>query len=160
NWTSVTAMADVADLPIPQQQGGTAPNLRLWGYWTLDEAPVDVLDRMYTSSGIRAYETQDGRIGMIGGNYGTPACTLTAKDISQIVTREAMSEREGYNVLIPFFMSEANKFTITELEPWRDEERLADEGEVSVENRMEMCPSQSQARRLSKKQMADDNRPK
>ena len=160
DWSSVGAMADVADQPIPQKAGGTAPNLRLWGYWTLDESPVDVLDRMHASSGIRAYETQNGRIGLIGGNFGTPACTITAKDISSIVTREAINEREGYNVLIPFFLSEKQKFEITELEPWRDEDRLAEEGEVSAEYRMEMCPNQSQARRLAKKQIHDDNRAK
>jgi hypothetical protein len=157
-WASVEAMADVADLPIPQKAGGTAPNLRLWGYWTLDEGPVDVLDRMHTSSGIRAYEAQDGKIGLIGGSFGTPATTLTAKDISSIVTKEAINEREGYNVLVPFFMSEAQKFTVTELEPWRDEDRLAEEGEISAEYRMEMCPNQSQARRLAKKKIHDDNR--
>jgi len=160
DWASVEAMADVADLPIPQKAGGTAPNLRLWGYWTLDEGPVDVLDRMHASSGIRAYEAQDGRIGLIGGNYGTPACTITAKDISSITTKEAISEREGYNVLIPFFLSEEQKFELTELEPWRDEDRLAEEGEISAEYRMEMCPNQSQARRLGKKQLADGNRAK
>lgn len=160
DWASVEAMADVADLPIPQKVGGTAPNLRLWGYWTLDEGPVDVLDRMHASSGIRAYETQDGKIGLIGGGFGTPATTLTAKDISSIVTKEAINEREGYNVLVPFFLSEDQKFTVTELEPWRDEDRLAEEGEVSAEYRMEMCPNQSQARRLAKKQIHDDNRAK
>lgn len=160
DWASVEAMADVADQPIPQKAGGTAPNLRLWGYWTLDEGPVDVLDRMHASSGIRAYETQDGKIGLIGGNFGTPATTLTAKDISSIVTKEAINEREGYNVLIPFFLSEDQSFTVTELEPWRDEDRLAEEGEVSAEYRMEMCPNQSQARRLAKKQIHDGNRAK
>lgn len=160
DWPSVEAMADVADLPIPQKAGGTAPNLRLWGYWTLDEGPVDVLDRMHASSGIRAYETQDGKIGLIGGSFGTPATTLTAKDISSIVTKEAINERDGYNVLIPFFLSEDQSFTVTELEAWRDEERLAEEGEVSAEYRMEMCPNQSQARRLAKKQIHDDNRAK
>lgn len=160
DWPSVESMADVADLPIPQKAGGTAPNLRLWGYWTLDEGPVDVLDRMHASSGIRAYETQDGKIGLIGGSFGTPATTLTAKDISSIVTKEAINEREGYNVLIPFFLSEDQSFTVTELEPWRDEDRLAEEGEVSAEYRMEMCPNQSQARRLAKKQIHDDNRAK
>ncbi|REF69963.1 hypothetical protein [Paracoccus versutus] len=160
DWLSVEAMADVADLPIPQKAGGTAPNLRLWGYWTLDEGPVDVLDRMHASSGIRAYETQDGKIGLIGGGFGTPATTLTAKDISSIVTKEAINERDGYNVLVPFFLSEDQKFTVTELEPWRDEDRLAEEGEVSAEYRMEMCPNQSQARRLAKKQIHDDNRAK
>ena len=158
DWPSVESMADVADMPIPQKAGGTAPNLRLWGYWTLDEGPVDVLDRMHASSSIRAYETQDGKIGLIGGGFGTPATTLTAKDISSIVTKEAINEREGYNVLVPFFMSEAQKFTVTELEPWRDEDRLVEEGEVSSEYRMEMCPNQSQARRLAKKQIHDDNR--
>ncbi|WP_313349782.1 hypothetical protein [Paracoccus sp. (in: a-proteobacteria)] len=158
DWPSVSAMADVADLPIPQKAGGTAPNLRLWGYWTLDESPIDVLDRMHASSGIRAYETQSGRIGLIGGNYGTPAATLTGKDISSIVTKEAINEREGYNVLIPFFMSEMQRFEVTELEPWRDEVRLAEEGEISTEYKLEMCPNQSQARRLAKKQIHDDNR--
>lgn len=160
DWPSVESMADVADLPIPQKAGGAAPNLRLWGYWTLDEGPVDVLDRMHASSGIRAYETQDGKIGLIGGSFGTPATTLTAKDISSIVTKEAINEREGYNVLVPFFLSEDQKFTVTELEPWRDEDRLAEEGEISAEYRMGMCPNQSQARRLAKKQIHDDNRAK
>lgn len=160
NWDSVSAMADVCDLPIPQKAGGTAPNFRLWGYWTLDEEPSSVLDRMHTSSGIRPYEMQDGRIGLIGGPFGTPACTLTAKDIEEIQTSEAISEREGYNVLNVFHLQPSQKYEIMEVAQWRDEDRLAIEGEISQEYRLEMCPSTSQARRLAKRQMHDDNRAK
>lgn len=160
NWASVAAMADVCDIAIPQKAGGTARNLRLWGYWTLDEEPANVLDRMHTSSGIRAYEMQDGRIGLIGGPFGEPACTLTAKDITEIQTSEAISEREGYNVLNVFHLSPGQKYEISEVAQWRDEARLAVEGEIAQEYRMEMCPNTSQARRLAKRQMHDDNRAK
>lgn len=160
NWLSVRAMADVADIAIPQKAGGVAPNLRLWGYWTLDEEPAQVLDRMHTSSGIRPYEMQDGRIGLIGGPFGEPACTLTAKDIKEIQTSEAISEREGYNVLRVFHLSAAQKYEVIEVAEWRDEARLAVEGEIAQEYRLEMCPNLSQARRLAKRQMHDDNRGK
>lgn len=160
NWDSVAAMADVADLRIPQGAGGTAPNLRLWGYWTLDEEPSQVLDRMHTSSGIRPYEMQDGKIGLIGGPFGEPACVLTAKDIKEIQTSEAISEREGYNILRVFHLSAAQKYEIMEVAEWRDEARLSIEGEIAQEYRLEMCPNLSQARRLAKRQMHDDNRAK
>lgn len=158
DWDSVEAMADWCDLPIPQRAGGTAANMRLWGYWTLDEEPSQVLDRMRASSGISVYETQDGRIGLIGGPFGTPACTLTAKDISQIQTSEAISEREGYNTLRVYHLSDAAKFEVAEVDTWRDAARLAQEGEIAQEMRLEMCPNTSQARRRSKMQMHDDNR--
>lgn len=158
NWQSVRAMANVCAQSVPQLAGGTAANYRLWGYWTLDEEPNQVLARMHTSSGIRAYEMQDGRIGLIGGPFGEPACTLTAKDISQIETREAISEREGYNVLQVFHLSAAQKYEVIEVKSWRDEARLAIEGEITQEHRLEMCPNLSQARRLAKRQIHDDNR--
>lgn len=157
---SFSAMEDHADIDVPQLAGGTAKNLRLWGYWTLDEEPSQVLDRMHTSSGIRAYEMQDGRIGLIGGPFGEPACTLTAKDIKEIQTSEAISEREGYNVLQVFHLQPDQKYEVTEVEAWRDEARLAVEGEITQEMRLEMCPNTSQARRLAKKQIHDDNRQK
>lgn len=160
NWDSVAAMANVCDLPIRQRAGGTAPNYCLWGYWTLDEEPSQVLDRMHTSSGIRPYEMQDGRIGLIGGPFGEPACTLTAKDITEIQTSEAISEREGYNVLNVFHLQPSQKYEIMEVAQWRDESRLAIEGEIAQEYRLEMCPNTSQARRLAKRQMHDDNRAK
>lgn len=160
NWTNVAAMADISDVAIPQQAGGSAPNYRLWGYWTLDEDPINVLDRMHGSSGIRAYEMQDGRIGLIGGPFGTPSCTLTAKDIRQIRTSEAISERKGYNVLKVFFLSDIQNYELYEVDPWKDAARLAQEGEIAQEYRLEMCPNLSQARRLAKKQMHDDNRAK
>ncbi|MEX3315674.1 hypothetical protein [Sulfitobacter sp. PS-8MA] len=160
NWDSVSAMADVADEAVPQLEGGTAPRLRLWGYWTLDEPPSDVLDRMHASSGIRAYEMQDGRIGLIGGGFGTPACTITAKDIKEIQTSEAISEREGYNVLRVLHMDASQKYTVTEVDPWRDDDRLAIEGEIVKEYEMAMCPNRAQARRLAKEQFHDDNRAK
>lgn len=160
NWDSVAAMADVADLRIPQKGGGTSASLRLWGYWTLDEEPSQVLDRMHTSSGIRPYEMQDGRIGLIGGPFGEPACVLTAKDIKEIQTSEAISEREGYNVLRVFHLSAAQKYEVIEVAEWRDEARLSIEGEIAQEYRLEMCPNLSQARRLAKRQMHDDNRQK
>lgn len=160
NWDSVAAMADVSDIPIPQKAGGTAPNLRLWGYWTLDEEPSQVLDRMHTSSGIRPYEMQDGRIGLIGGPFGEPACTLTAKDIEEIQTSEAISEREGYNILRIFHLDPKQNYEIMEVKEWREESRLSIEGEIPQEYRLEMCPNLSQARRLAKRQMHDDNRQK
>ncbi|MFG6599399.1 MULTISPECIES: phage tail protein [unclassified Sulfitobacter] len=160
NWDSVSAMADVADEAVPQLEGGTAPRLRLWGYWTLDEPPSDVLDRMHASSGIRAYEMQDGRIGLIGGSFGTPACTITAKDIREIQTSEAISEREGYNVLRVLHMDASQKYTVTEVEAWRDDTRLAVEGEIVKEYELAMCPNRAQARRLAKEQFHDDNRAK
>ncbi|MFG6566662.1 hypothetical protein [Sulfitobacter sp. 1A13679] len=160
NWDSVSAMADVADEAVPQLEGGTAPRLRLWGYWTLDEPPSDVLDRMHASSGIRAYEMQDGRIGLIGGSFGTPACTITAKDIREIQTSEAISEREGYNLLRVLHMDASQKYTVTEVDSWRDAERLAVEGEIPKEYELGMCPNRAQARRLAKEQFHDDNRAK
>lgn len=160
NWDNVAAMAVVCDNPVPQMGGGTAANLRLWGYWTLDEEPNQVLGRMHTSSGIRSYEMQDGRIGLIGGPFGTPACTLTAKDIREIQTSEAISERQGYNVLQVFHLSAPQKYEVIEVESWRDEARLAIEGEITQEMRLEMCPNRSQARRLAKRQIHDDNRQK
>lgn len=155
---SVSAMADVADLPVPQRGGGTAPSLRLWGYWTLDEEPSAVIARMRISSGIRPYETQDGRVGLIGGPLGEPACTLTAKDIRSIRVTGAVSEREGFNVLGVFFLSAAHNYEIVEAEAWRDEARLAQEGEIAQEFRAEMCPDLSQARRLAQQAMDDGNR--
>ncbi|MBO9437342.1 hypothetical protein J7354_01585 [Sulfitobacter sp. R18_2] len=160
NWDSVSAMANVADEAVPQLEGGTAPRLRLWGYWTLDEPPSDVLDRMHASSGIRAYEMQDGRIGLIGGSFGTPACTITAKDIREIQTSEAISEREGYNVLRVLHMDASQKYTVTEVDQWRDDTRLAVEGEIVKEYELTMCPNRAQARRLAKEQFHDDNRAK
>lgn len=160
DWDSVSAMADVCDIDIPQSGGGVKPNLRLWGYWTLDEAPTDVLDRMHSSSGIRVYETQEGKLGLIGGPYGRTACTLTHKDISAIETSDAIDEREGYNVLRVFHLDASQKYETIEVDPWRDEDRLEEEGEISKEYYLEMCPDLSQARRLAKQQMFDDNRPK
>lgn len=158
NFDSWAEMADVADIPIDQKSGGTSPNLRLWGYWTLDEEPRAVLDRMTGSCGIRAYETQDGTIGALGGNFGDPACTITTKDIASLRRKTRVRERSGYNILKVFFLSEAQKFTMFEVDPWRDETRLAQEGEISTEYHLEMCPDLSQARRLAKKQLYDDNR--
>lgn len=160
NWESVAAMADVADRQVPLSNGSTQRALRLWGYWTLDEPPADVLGRMQTNSGIRAYEMQDGRIGLVGGPYGEPSCTLTAKDISSIQSTDMTSEREGYNVLRVFHLSSSQKYELIEVDPWRDEARLSVEGEIVKEMRLEMCQSLSQARRLSKERIFDDNRPK
>ncbi|MFC3169214.1 hypothetical protein [Paracoccus fontiphilus] len=160
DWDSVAAMADWCDLPIAQRAGGAAPNMRLWGYWTLDEDPKQVLDRMAASCGIRPYEMQNGKIGLIGGPFGTPACTLTHKDISDIQTREAISEREGYNTLRVFHMAAEANYTVSEVDIWSDPDRLAQEGEIAEEMRLEMCPNTSQARRRAKRQMHDDNRGK
>ena len=160
NWGSVGAMANVSHVRITKKDGTTERSYRLWGYWTLDEEPSQVLDRMHTSSGIRPYEMQDGRIGLIGGPFGEPACTLTAKDIREIQTSEAISEREGYNVLRVFHLQPSQKYEIMEVSEWRDESRLAIEGEIAQEYRLEMCPDTVQARRLAKRQMHDDNRAK
>lgn len=158
SWDSVAAMADWCDRRIPQKGGGTAPNMVLWGYWTLDEDPKQVLDRMKANSGIAVYEMADGRMGLIGGPFGQPSFTLTAADISDIQTSEAISEREGYNTLLLSHLHAGSKYEVVEVDAWRDQERLAQEGEITKELALEMCPSTSQCRRRGKMQIHDDNR--
>ena len=155
---SINAMADWCDLPVAQNGGGTQPNMRLWGYWTLDEAPASVLDRMAASSGLRPYEMQDGRIGLVGGPFGVPACTITAKDIREIQTTAAIDEREGYNSLRVTYLSGSHRFEMVEADPTEDLARQAVEGVIAQEMALEMCPNLSQAKRLAKRQMHDDNR--
>lgn len=156
--SSINAMADWCDLPVAQNGGGTQPNMRLWGYWTLDEAPASVLDRMAASSGLRPYEMQDGRIGLVGGPFGVPACTITAKDIREIQTTAAIDEREGYNSLRVTYLSGSHRFEMVEADPTEDLARQAVEGVIAQEMALEMCPNLSQAKRLAKRQMHDDNR--
>lgn len=160
HWASVEAMADWCDVAMPQLAGGTAPTSSLCGYWSMDEEPSQVLARMNTACGIRAYETEDGRIGLIGGSFGDPACTITTKDIRSIRTSSAISEREGFNTLRVWFMSADHRFSMTEVDPWIDQARVDTEGEISQEFRPDMCPNLSQARRLAKRSMHDSNRAK
>lgn len=155
---NVAAMASWCDLSIPQNGGGVAPNMRLWGYWTMDEQPVSVLDRMAASSGIKPYEMQDGRIGLVGGPIGDPACTITHKDIRQIQTYSANDERTGYNHLRVSFLSAAHRFEMVDVAATEDVARQAVEGQIAQEFRPEMCPNQSQAKRLAKRRLHDDNR--
>lgn len=160
NWGNIGAMADIADLPIEQAAGGTAPNLRLWGHWTMDEKPRSVIDRLHGSCGLRPYEMQDGRIGLIGGPFGTPACTITHKDIRSLRRVPAISARKGYNKLRVFFLSDEHNYEDVEVDPWEDAARLAIEGEIPEEYRLSLCPNLSQARRLAREQFDNDNREK
>ncbi len=67
---------------IPIAAGGTEPRYRLWGSYSLDERPADVLGRMLGCSDGRLVPTPDGGLTLDIGAWSEPTVILTADAIT------------------------------------------------------------------------------
>lgn len=147
---SFEAFADLCDEPVALKAGGTEKRYRLAGYYTLEEAPKDVVGAMAAACDADIYLTADGKVGIMGGAWSEPDVTITSDDILSLQITDGQDEMEDFNVLKGLFISPDHRFQPTECAEWRDEIALATEPEKTETLEVEFCPSHTQMQRLMK----------
>lgn len=152
------AVRDCND-PIPLKLGGTEPRYRLWGSYTLDERPADILKRFFDAGDARIFATSDGGLGLDVGKWTEPTVVI---DESMIIGFEGFGRGRDIlqtaNLIRSTYVSEPHDFQSTEAEPWADEEDILIRGEMPIPVDFICAPSHSQCRRLMKI-AADDANP-
>lgn len=144
--------------PVPVLGGGTQPRYSICGFYTLDDALKDVTARFLAACDGQIYETADGKIGILGGQWSDPDVTITDADILSIQMTDGYDPFTDYNILKGAFVSPAHGYQPTEVAEIRDEAALATQEARYEQYDIDLCPSSSQMQRLLKIKLAKDRR--
>jgi hypothetical protein len=138
-------------LQVDKKTGGTEDAYRLWGTYTFDERPADVLGRMLKCSDSRIIPTPDGGITLDIGTWAEPTVTI---DEDTIVGFDGLSRgRDALttaNIISATFLSPENDYQATDADQWIDEDDVSARGAIVSDMAFNMAPSHGQARRLMK----------
>lgn len=147
-WLTAYERAAVA---IDKKAGGTENAYRLWGSYTFNERPADVLGRMLQCADARFVPTPDGGVTLDIGTWAEPTVTL---DEDTIVSFQDVSRGRDIlttaNVISATYMSPTHDYQATDADRWIDEDDVSERGEIVSEMSFNMSPSHGQTRRLMK----------
>lgn len=155
SWGNFVALCGEA---VPLAAGGTEPRYSLCGYYSLDDALKDTTARMLATCDGQIYETAEGQIGILGGQWSEPDVTITADDILSIEMTDGYDPFTDYNVLKGSFVSPLHAYQSTEVAELRDETSLATQEERIEQYDNDMVPANGQMQRLMKIKLAKDRR--
>lgn len=150
DMASFSAFADKSDEVVPRKDGSTEPRYRIAGYYSLEDAPKDVLGRMLSVCDAQIYITPEGKIGIFGGGWSVPDVTITSDDVLGIEFADGYDPFTDFNVLKGRFVSPEHGFEEVETAEWRDGASLATQPMRIEELELDLCPSNGQMHRLMK----------
>lgn len=131
--------------------GGTEPRYRLWGSYSLEERPADVLNRMLIACDGRLMITNDGGLTLDVGDIPENLVTI---DESMIVGFSDVGRGRDIlttaNTIRATFINPEADYQSSDADPWADAEDVSLRGEISQSYDFLMAPSHSQCRRLMK----------
>lgn len=145
---SFAAFTDVCDQDVLLKNGGAEKRWRIGGYYTLEDAPKDVMARILATADAQLYMTIDGKIGILGGQWQEPDVTTTASDILKLSLSDGYDEFTDFNVLKGKFTSPAHRYQAQECAELIDVLAQISQPERIETLTVDMCPSDSQMQRL------------
>lgn len=138
-------------VPYNKKGGGTENRYRIWGSYTLEERPADVLNRMLTACDGRLVITPDGGLTIDVGDYVEPTFTLDGSMITNFSDvgkgRDILTTA---NTIRATFMNPDQDYQSSDADPWYDADDVETRGEIAQDIELHMSPSHSQTRRLMK----------
>lgn len=132
-------------------KSGSEPRYRLWGSYTLEERPADVLGRMMVSCDGRLVPTPDGGLTLDIGEWQEPTITLDQDCI--VGFSEVGRGRDvltSANTIRAKYLDPNQDYQGADADPWVDADDVSERGEIASDMEFIMAPSHSQARRLMK----------
>lgn len=139
---------DLCDQDVALRAGGTEKRYRVGGYYSLEDAPKDVLQRLLDTADAQCYMTTDGTIGIMGGEWLDPDVIIGADDVLALTLTDGTDDFSDFNVLKGQFTSPEHRYQATEVAEWRNEVALVTQPERVESLTVDLCPSQSQMQRL------------
>lgn len=144
-----TAYNRAAD--IIATKDGSEARYRLWGSYTLEERPADVVGRMLQCCDGRLVPTPDGGLTLDIGEWAEPSVTLDADSIVGFSDvgrgRDILSTA---NTIRAKYLDPSQDYQAADADPWVDADDVLARGEIASDIEFAMAPSHSQARRLMK----------
>ena len=128
---SFIAAANLSDEGVPLNQAGTETQQRytLDGSFTLDESPINVIERMLAPGG-GALVYVAGKYRIYGGAYNAPAITLTPSDMAsdfEVATKPP--RRDLFNSVRGNFIDPDRFWQSSEFPPQKSAALIAEDGE-------------------------------
>lgn len=145
-----TAAYNRAAEPV-STKAGSEPRYRLWGSYSLEERPADVLGRMLASCDGRLVPTPDGGLTLDIGKWQEPTVTLDPDGI--VGLSEVGPGRDvltSANTIRAKYLDPNQDYQGADADPWVDADDVSERGEIASDMEFIMAPSHSQARRLMK----------
>lgn len=155
SWASFVSLCFQS---VPLASGGTEGRYRLCGYYSLQDPLKETTARMLATCDGQIYETADGDIGIIGGEWSEPDVTISGDDILSVQMADGFDPFSDYNVLQGSFVSPAHGYQPTEVPELEDAASLLTQPRRTQLMDVDMCPSGSQLQRLMKIKLAKDRR--
>lgn len=148
--------ANVCDELVPLNDGGFTARYRVAGTYRLTDAPRDVLAKFTSCFDGRVWAKRDGTVGVTAGKFVDPTVTLTDAHITG--WSELSRGQDPLKAVIGIrgqFMSPDHDYREHEPEPWPSSDVIVDVEDDRVASLdLLWSPSNSQARRLMKRQFA------
>lgn len=145
------AAFDKCDVAFSLKAGGTEARYRLWGSYSLEERPADVLNRMLICCDGRLMITNDGGLTLDIGDI--PASPVVIDDSMITGFSELGRGRDVIttaNTIRATFVDPTQDYQNSDADPWVDAADVTLRGEISQTFDFAMSPSHSQTRRLMK----------
>jgi hypothetical protein len=129
----------------------TEKRYRLWGTYTFDERPADVLGRMLACCDARPVPTPDGGLTIEIGDWAEPTVVIDEGCIVGFTDfRRGRDIMATANVISATYLSPDHDYQAQDAERWEDTSDIAERGEIVTDRAFNMAPSHSQCRRLMK----------
>ena len=154
NIAAIKAAADICDeLVLSPNAGGYEKRYRVWGTYTLDTKPANVLATFERHSDGRTWVKADGSIGISVGRFVPPTVTIPAKHIvSYSELKRGRDKLTAVAGIRAQYLEPENNYQETDAEPWPDGDTVMELGEDRVQQLdLTWAPSFGQARRLMKR---------
>tara|TARA_R110000751_G_scaffold146094_9_gene250026 strand:+ start:25852 stop:27912 length:2061 start_codon:yes stop_codon:yes gene_type:complete len=139
------------DDAIDLDAGGTEDRYRLWGGYSLQERPGDVLARMLVCCDGRLAPTPDGGVTLDIGQWAEPTVILDEDDIIDMADiSTGIDGVQRANTIKATYLEPDPDYVTGDADPWVDAADVTARGEVVHDTAYSMSPSHTQTRRLMK----------
>lgn len=136
---------------VTLKAGGTEPRYRLWGSYSYDERPADVIGRMIANCDGRIVPTPDGGVTLAIGAWQEPTVVIGPDAIVGFNDlARGKDVLNSPNIIAATYLSVPHDYQATDADRWINDDDIAERGEVSTSVSFNMSPSHGQARRLMK----------
>ncbi|WP_412550528.1 hypothetical protein [Shimia sp. MIT910701] len=156
DWDNITEEADFADDQMPLAEGGTEARLRASATFGLNEKPQEVLQKFLRAGGGEIRLAPSGKVKLSFARPRDAEFTITYGDILEVANVDAGPDGlDRFNVLPGRFVSHDLNHTEVDAEAWRDDARIAEDGEelVGAVFEAQFSPSHRQTRAALKVEM-------
>lgn len=138
-------------LQVDKKAGGTEDAYRIWGTYTFDERPADVLGRMLQCCDARVVPTPDGGVTIDIGTWEEPTVIIDEDAITGFTdVTHGRDITTTANTIRATYLSPIHDYQATDADPWVDADDVSARGEIAKDASYNMAPSHGQARRLMK----------